>query len=200
MNRIIFAVQNAWKKRHLLKEFLTNPKLQLTSLNDLTVEMIEAAHVAVVVLDFDGVLAPHDANTPTPEAQKWLQKLCISIGEPRIAILTNKAKLERLRYFREHFPGIQVVQGVAKKPYPDGLWEIANFRGIESSRLLLIDDRLLTGMLAATLAPCQARYFSKPLRSFKKHFFKEIFFSLLRSTERFWIQALGTCCVSTKSR
>ncbi len=191
MSRIIFAMRNGWRQRHRLKEFLTNPSLQLASLNDLTVEMIEAAHVAVVVLDFDGVLAPHDSNRPTPEAHKWLEKLCLSVGEPRVAILTNKAKPERLRYFREHFPGIQVVQGVAKKPYPDGIWEIANYRGIESSRLLLIDDRLLTGMLAATLAPCQARYFSKPLKSFRRHFFKEMFFSLLRFLECCWIRALG---------
>lgn len=184
MKRMLYALKEGWKNRQYLNEFLTKPELQLSHLTDLSVDEIEAANIAVVVLDFDGVLGPHDADEPTKEAQEWLQKLCNGIGEQRVAILTNKAKQKRMAYFQQKFPSIQFVVGVAKKPYPNGLWEIANYRGIESSRLLLIDDRLLTGMLASCLAPCQARYFKKPLKKYTKHPIKESFFSLLRVFEK----------------
>lgn len=191
MKRIFYALQKGWENRVQLKAHLTQPALQLNTLNELTPAMIEAGHVAVVVLDFDGVLAPHDSDKPTPESEAWLKRLSVSIGEQRIAILTNKAKPQRITYFQQYFPGIQVVVGVAKKPYPDGLWEIANYRGIDSSRLLLIDDRLLTGMLAACLAPCQARYFRRPLRDYAKNPIREIFFSSLRTLERFIIRLVA---------
>lgn len=184
INRALYAIRNGWRHRNQLKAFLRNSNLQLSNLEHLSVEALEAANVAVVVLDFDGVLGHHDANQPTESAIKWLQALSNQIGEQRIAILTNKAKPERLAFFKKHFPSIQFVVGVLKKPYPNGLWEIANYRGIESSRLLLIDDRLLTGMLAACLAPCQARYFTRPVKKFRAHFIKESFFVCLRFIER----------------
>ena len=191
IKRILYAIRQGWAYRKSLKRFLSQPQLQLERLEHLTQDVIEAANIAVVALDFDGVLAPHDADEPSMEAQQWLQRLSIWIGEQRIAILTNKAKPERLRYFQQHFPGIQVVTGVAKKPYPDGIWEIANYREIDPSRILLIDDRLLTGMLATCLAPCQARYFIKPISNYRAHCVLELFFNLLRQGERLLIKAIG---------
>lgn len=191
MKRILYALAKGAKHRRQLGKFLFDKSLQIAQLESLTVEQLEKANVAVLVLDFDGVLAPHDTDVPTPSAQAWLGAMSRGLGEQRIAILTNKAKPARIQFFKTNFPGIQVITGVAKKPYPDGLWEIANYRGIESSRLMLIDDRLLTGMLAASIAPCQARYFIKPTQSYRKHFFKESFFSLLRGTERLIFRLFG---------
>lgn len=184
MCRYWYALQNGWKHKSELKNFVIQPKLKLNTLPELTVGFLESAEVAVLVLDFDGVLAPHDADQPTPEAESWLQKMSLTLGEQRIAILSNKPKPKRLAYFKKHFPNIQFIYGVAKKPYPDGLWDIANSRGIAFNRLLLVDDRLLTGMLASCLAPCQALYFVNPVKSYRAHFFKELFFSMLRSLER----------------
>lgn len=187
MLRMWFAFKHGWQQRRLLKAFVADPKKRFGALSEITPEFLDAANVAVLVLDFDGVLAPHDASYPLPEAQKWLKALSLVIGEQRIALLTNKPKPERLRYFAEHFPSIYIAHHVRKKPYPDGLLQIANYKGIEPHRIALLDDRLLTGMLATCLAYCQGYYFYRPYRNMWRNPVRESFFSLLRVFERAYL-------------
>lgn len=184
MKRLLYALKKGWKYRHKVAQYLGNSALTLSQLSTIQAADLEALNVAVLVLDFDGVLAPHDAAEPTDDAIRWLKQISMDIGEQRIAILSNKPKAVRQAFFQQHFPGIQWVAGTASKPYPDGLIEIAESRGIVTSRLLIIDDRLLTGILASCIAPCQARYFSRPLTKFSKHPVKESFFWGLRKLER----------------
>lgn len=184
MSRWWFALVQGFKNRQRLKAFLNNPALQIHRLSDITAQRLDAASIAILVLDFDGVLAGHDAAQPLPEAHAWLKALSQQIGEQRIALLTNKPKLERLRYFAEHFPLIHVVRGARKKPYPDGLDEIIAYRNVPPHRVLLLDDRLLTGMLATCLAHCQGWYFYPPCRRFWHAPIRESFFSFLRFFER----------------
>jgi len=183
-----FAIKNAIKYRSKLKRFLVDPKSQIQHLKEITLERLDAADIAILVLDFDGVLAGHDANVLPPETEQWLRKLSLSVGEQRIAILTNKPKATRLRYLATIFPSIFVVTGVRKKPYPDGLLEIAQFKGVPPHRLVLVDDRLLTGMLATCLSYTQGWYFSHPYCNFRQHFFKECFFKFLRTFEKWWLR------------
>ena len=75
------------------------------------------------------------------------------------------------------------MSGVRKKPYPDGLLKIIQDEKIDPKLVCLIDDRLLTGILAAELAGTQAILITKPLSNFERHFFKECFFSILRALE-----------------
>lgn len=184
-----YALKNGWNQRAILKRFLTDREKQIFSLSEITLDKLDQANVAILVLDFDGVLGPHDALQPLPEAERWLTTLCQNLGEHRVAIFTNKPKTERLHYFAQRFPSIFVVQGVKKKPYPDGIWEVANFKGVPPHRVLLLDDRLLTGMLATCLAFSQGWYFCQPYRNVWRHPFKEVFFSFLRGVERtlFWL-------------
>jgi hypothetical protein len=179
-----FAIRNGWQQRKQLRQFLINPQKQIHALSEITLEKLEQANIAILVLDFDGVLAGHDALEPDPDALLWLQKLSANIGEQRIALLTNKPKPERLRFFSQHFPSIHVVQQVRKKPYPDGILEIANYRGVAPHRVVLVDDRLLTGMLATCLAYSQGWYYTPPRTNYWKHPFKEMFFGMLRGLER----------------
>jgi len=192
MSRFIYALKKSWQHRKALKRYLTQSNLSIQSLEELQASDLEKLNVAVLVLDFDGVLAPHDAGEPTESVHNWLRTMSMSLGEQRMAILSNKPKSLRKEYFQKHFPGIQWVESVAKKPYPEGLIEIASSRGIATSRLLIVDDRLLTGILASCLAPCQAKYFSKPISQYRKHPVKEAFFSFLRVIERrFFLQFGG---------
>jgi uncharacterized protein len=184
MGRWWFAIQQGFLNRRRLKAFLEVPILQIGALSEITLEKIEHANVAILVLDFDGVLASHDEPIPSKEAQAWLQKISAAMGEQRIVILTNKPKPERLAYFATHFPLINVWTNGRKKPYPDGLLDIMRYKAVAPHRVLLVDDRLLTGMLATCLSCCQGWYFTKPRRCFWRRPIRESFFSFLRFLER----------------
>lgn len=188
MNRWWFAIVEGFRHRARLRAFLKNQNLQIHDITEITTQRLDAANVAILVLDFDGVLAGHDAKEPLPKAHAWLKALSLQIGEQRIALLTNKPKPQRLRYFSEQFPLIHVVRGERKKPFPDGLKEIIRYKNVPPHRVLLVDDRLLTGMLATCLAHCQGWYFRPPCRQFWHAPIRESFFSLLRTVERFVFQ------------
>jgi predicted HAD superfamily phosphohydrolase YqeG len=185
--RWCFALKEGWRNRQELKSFLHDPSKRVGSLVEITPERLEQSNIGVLVLDFDGVLAPHGAVEPLPEACTWLRDLCNHIGEQRIALLTNKPFSSRLAYFAKEFPSIYIAQVRRKKPYPDGLLQIAEYKGIERHRLALLDDRLLTGMLATCLAYTQGFYFYKPYRNLLRRPIVETFFSFLRIVERLFV-------------
>lgn len=185
-----YTVFQGWKNRKLLKRFLISPNYQVQSIFEITAKKLEDANIAILILDFDGVLANHGAVKPLPDVEQWLRQLCSEFGELRVAILTNKPFPARIEYFRKEFPLIHVVQSVRKKPYPDGILEVANYKGVAPHRVVLVDDRLLTGMLATCLAFSQGWYFCHPYRNIMCRPIKELFFSTLRVLER-WIFRLA---------
>ena len=106
------------KYRKQLGAYLQQPNLRIAELDALTLKRLDAAHVAILALDFDGVLAPHGQTIPSPDALTWLRKLAMDLGEQRIVIYSNKPMPERIRYFKKHFPGILVLEGSRKKTVP----------------------------------------------------------------------------------
>lgn len=191
MRRFIFALKKSFIYRKELKKFMDDSLLQLESLEAISAKDLDAAHVAVLVLDFDGVLASHGEVQPCEKALKWLKKLSLEIGEQRIVILTNKPFAARISYMQQTFPSILLVSGIRKKPYPDGLYSIALQKGVPIYRLLLIDDRLLTGILATQIANCQARYFVNPEQSFKRKPIPELCFASLRIIDKFLLKSFN---------
>jgi len=185
LRRWFYAIYHGFKNRHALATFLACPSKRVATLTELTAKRLDADNIAILVLDFDGVLAPHGAKVPIEAAQKWLQSLVNNLGEQRLAILTNKPIPARLAYFANQFPSLYIAHGVRKKPYPDGLLQVAEYKGVPIHRLALLDDRLLTGMLATCLAYCQGYYFTHPYRKVSKRPVVELFFSALRGMERF---------------
>ena len=188
--RVGYALAKMWRYSAELGKFTTQSHLIASNLEQITVERLEKAHVAVLVLDFDGVLAPHGAKQPLPEAHDWLRQMAMNLGEQRIVILSNKPMPIRQVYFGEHFPGIEFVQSVRKKPYPDGLASISLQKGVPSYRLLLVDDRLLTGILATIIAKTQAIWFMRPYRDFRARPVSESFFATLRAAEKILVKCL----------
>lgn len=191
MLRWWYAILMGWQQRKALKRFLMDPEYQLGSLTELTPQRLDLANIAILILDFDGVLAWHDADEPLPEVENWLKLLCQTIGEHRVALFTNKPKSKRLAYFQKVFPSIYIVHGARKKPYPDGITQVANYKGVPVHRVALVDDRLLTGMLSVCLAYSQGYYFVKPYHNYLRHPVKECFFSCLRKVERWAVRWIG---------
>ncbi len=156
----------------------------------LTAEQLDTLHVKVLVLDFDGVLSPYAAIEPLPHIQKWLHQLLKSWGG-QLFILSNKPFAEREAFIKKEFPSIHFISGVAKKPFPEGLKKIIKLSKACPQEILMIDDRLLTGILAACIAGTKGLLITHPLRQIKsKKALHELFFSTLRCIDKLWVSCL----------
>jgi len=144
--------------------------------------------IAALALDFDGVLAAHGAAVPLPEAVAWMKRCEAVFGGNHVFILSNKPTDKRRQWFAENFPAMRFISGVRKKPYPDGLKKTAELAGVPLSSILMVDDRLLTGCLAAIVAGARPCYIRRPYVSFKQRPLAELFFMLLRAAERVFVR------------
>lgn len=161
---------------------------------------LAADGISALALDFDGVLAPHGFPAPLPEAREWLARCGAVFGADRIFILSNKPTEERKAWFGDHFPGIRFISGVRKKPYPDGLEKTEELAHVPLSAILMVDDRLLTGCLAALNAGARPLYIRRPYRSFRHRPLAELFFTLLRAGERLLLRWLAPAMPSGQHR
>jgi hypothetical protein len=188
INRIGFTLRMLRRYRHaLLQVYRQTPKSNAAyhrSPQDLKQQGIE-----VVVLDFDGVLAADHALLPTSEMQQWLHDCLALFGHEQIFLLSNKPLPERIAYFEQL--GIRCIINVKKKPYPDGLQQVMNLTQCAAHQLILIDDRLLTGILATCIAGTQANYITQPYVNMRHRPLSELLFMLLRLIERGVVQLFG---------
>jgi len=152
---------------------------------------LKAEGIASLALDFDGVLAPHGFPAPLPEAQEWLARSVSVFGAGKIFILSNKPTEARISWFAEHFPEIGFISGVRKKPFPDGLKKTGELAKVPLPSVLMVDDRLLTGCLAAINAGARPCYIRRPYISYRQRPFTELFFMLLRAGERLFVSMLN---------
>lgn len=148
---------------------------------------LKAAGVEVLALDFDGVLSPHGFAAPLPQADEWLARCVAVFGEDRLFILSNKPTQARKEWFERYFPAIRFISGVRKKPFPDGLKKIGELARVPLPSILMVDDRLLTGCLAAIDAGARPCYIRKPFVSLTHNTVAEAFFMLLRGAERLFV-------------
>lgn len=182
---MVFALKMGWRYRHELKTCLKDPTQQIKSLEDLKGSELKANGIKAVVLDFDGVLAAYGETRPKKKLEAWLEGCMSLFGADHVFILTNKPEKLRRDYCLSRFPGIVFVQS-RKKPYPDGLNAILEKEKISPKELVMVDDRLLTGILAAVLVGAKPILVTKPFKDFTKRPLPELGFSLLRTLER-WI-------------
>lgn len=152
---------------------------------------VHGSGVSALALDFDGVLAHHGAEVPLPEAILWMKQCEAVFGGERIFILSNKPTDERRRWFNEHFPAMRFISGVRKKPYPDGLKKAGELAGAPLASIMMVDDRLLTGCLAALVAGARPCYIRRPYVSRTHLPLAELFFGLLRIIERLFIRVIS---------
>ena len=97
-----------------------------------------------------------------------------------------------MKWFAEHFPALRFLSGVRKKPFPDGINKAGELAGVPLSSILMVDDRLLTGCLAAINAGAVPCYIRRPYISFKHRPGAELFFMLLRLAERCFVKVLAS--------
>jgi len=184
LSRICYALKTAWHYKARLKSYALNPKLQLAKVTDLSSAALRAQNVQALILDFDGVLASHAEPIPRPEVIEWLKALLQEFAGHTVYIWTNKPTQVRQAYFSQNFPEIVFVMAKRKKPYPDALQQILQHSGLMPAQLLLVDDRLTTGILAAISCNIQAYLLTKPYINFWARPCTELWFIYLRWLER----------------
>lgn len=174
MQRIVFSLIEGWRHRHLLRHsILRIPTCLMFNWDNHT-------QYKVVILDFDGVLAGHGATHLTNQVAAWLER-----GQQRVKIyiLSNQPSQTRIDYFKAHFPEIVFFVGPTKKPYPESIELIMQQEKVQPADVALLDDRLLTGILAAVLTGVTGILITKPTVDWHGHFYKEVLFTLLRKLE-----------------
>jgi len=182
--RFFYAIRESWRFKSQLKHFMQTPELQLLNIQDLSKNVLDARGVSVLVLDFDGVLAAHGEATPAPEIMAWLRQFCTIFAPEKIYILSNKPTLGRQEFFMQNFPAIKFIFAKRKKPYPDGLLYIAAIANVPPQQLLLVDDRLCTGILATLISGAQGLWITKPYVNIMVRPIAESWFILLRWSEQ----------------
>jgi predicted HAD superfamily phosphohydrolase YqeG len=188
--RIIYALRACWRYRSELMQFISDPSLQINKVLDLTPHDLFGHDVRGLILDFDGVLAPHAALQPNQKVISWLEAFAREFAPYKIYVLSNKPTRERLEYFTKHFPNISMVIAKRKKPYPDGLLQIIKISALDAKQLMLVDDRLATGIVAAVSVGVQGCWVTNPYVDLKTNPVRESFFIGLRFLEKVMIKLM----------
>ncbi len=190
MKKMLYALVMAWKYRKNLADYRCLSALQKREVITLNPFSLKQEGVKLMILDFDGVLAAFGETIISPPIENWVIRCRDIFGFGNIFILTNRPTQERQQYLSERLPGVEFFWASRKKPYPDGILSIMHLKAVAPAEVLVIDDRLLTGILAAVLANVRGCYITEPLVSFRKRPIRELFFVLLRTIERFVFRRL----------
>jgi len=173
-----------WEHRKILRVYKKDPVFQINGVLQLDSIRLKEQGIKAVALDVDGVLTAYGEESVSLEIGNWLSQLVQVFGGNNVFILSNKPTANRIEYFSYNFRKIKSILPNNKKPYPDGIMEILQLKKINSKELLVIDDRLLTGILAAAIANASVLYVTKPLVCLTKRPIRELYFMLLRVLER----------------
>lgn len=181
-------MKQIYKYISVLKRPDRKPELIADSLLLLDPERLKKQNTIALILDFDGVLAYEGDLHPLPEIIEWLDKAIEIFGSKKIFILSNNPLPQRKLFFEKYFNNNIIFITAKPKPSTEGI-EMA-YKILDSdlkfnkSQILLIDDRLLTGILAAKIFGVSCCLIRKPYVNLKHKVLKEIFFILLRLIER----------------
>lgn len=186
MIRIFYALKEGLRCRWKIRAVARSPESTLRNITELTPDRLKHMGITHLVLDFDGVLAAHGESAPRLEVNQWLKTFDEQWPKGQIFLLTNKPFAERLAYLQRKYPNIDIISGFPKKPYPQGLLHIISTKKVAAEQVALVDDRLLTGVLACCLAGTQAIYVTRPYTCIWRRPIQEVFFGLLRFSERLY--------------
>lgn len=178
-----FTLKHLWKCRSGFSEVIVDRQTPFSSLHQGRWSLLYKQGIRAVVLDFDGVLAPYGQIQPD---SKWHQTIhdLNRIFSGEVYVLSNKPFSQRLTYLKHHFPSLKLIVGVRKKPYPDGLLAIQKQSQVPFESILMVDDRLLTGVLAALIVGARPDYVSPARVDYRQRLIPELWFQGLRWVER----------------
>ena len=184
LKRMFYAIKTAKEHKMAINKILKDSSSFAKDLCDINCADLKKNNIKALALDFDGVLASHGQIKLDEKTIIWL-KVALKAFPTSIYILSNNPKGRRFKWLSKNFPKIHLITGVKKKPYPDGLNVIIKHAKVKSSEVVLVDDRLLTGVLASLNAKTKIIYITEPRgKILSKFFAQECFFATLRFLEK----------------
>jgi putative phosphatase len=187
--RAIYCLTNA--RSHIGELYRAMFSESIAEVSDINDALLSRKQFSVLALDFDGVLAPHGYPEPSDIVKQWLNDIVSNGGFKRIYIYSNKPSDLRRIYFETHHPEVIFISNVRKKPYPDGLLKIIEMEEVPPKSIAMVDDRLLTGILASIIAGTSSLFITHPLIDYSHNTTSEIFFSALRFVEKKVVNSIG---------
>lgn len=188
--RFFYSLQKSWCFRKQLKRYLQDQSLQIAHMQDISRTDLDDRGIKALVLDYDGVLAAHGEASPRPEVMQYLSLYFKNSATLPIYILSNKPTSVRQEFFKKNFPEIIFIKAKRKKPYPDGLQQILMASNLQPRQILLVDDRLCTGVLATAIVGTQAFLVTDPYINLKSRPITETWFIFLRWIEKKLINSI----------
>ena len=186
LQRIIYTCYQLLKHRKAIASYNKERSLQVASITELLPRELKQSGIKCLAIDFDGVLASDSKSKPAIKKEQWLRTCYREFTPQMMFILSNKPTQKRKYYFNKFFPNLTVIDPKRKKPFPDGIHEILQQTKLAANEVLVIDDRLATGILAAIIAGTKACFITQPDMDFRAHPIRESFFLALRKLER-WL-------------
>lgn len=185
IDRFFYALKMGWFHRNKLKQYSRDPRLQIETVLQLDPSQLKSEGIEALAIDFDGVLSVYGEDCPSPHISTWLNSCLAIFGREKVFILSNNPTKLRQKCCNDL--GITLIRNVKKKPFPEGLLKIIKETQVKPASLLLIDDRLLTGILAAEIVGISAKWVTKPYIGLTQRPLPELLFILLRRLERWWL-------------
>ncbi|MBF0170445.1 MAG: hypothetical protein HQK87_05045 [Nitrospinae bacterium] len=121
-----------------------------TMVEELTPQSLVEAGAEGVILDHDGILSAMGAEGPDDTGRALLEALVARFGHGKIYILSNSvsARSARFDFYRGQWPGVGYIMA-ARKPSAAGLRQVESLSGLPASKIAVVDDGVLTGILMA---------------------------------------------------
>lgn len=171
------------------QDYLDN-SIAITTLDEMTSEMIGSLGLKGLVVDFDGVLGGARSPHAAPIYIAWLQQR-LQEGI-KVAIHSNNPEQvgkERRERFLHDLAGVLWMPTYPKKPSPSTLDYLKNRWRLRSQEIAMIDDRMLTGGLAAFRSNVSFFFVKEPVTDYQLAPVLETGFAALRLWERFKYRA-----------
>lgn len=182
----LYVIKKAYLNRLELQSFLYQKEKNRKCITDIDLNSIEKSGIKSLVLDFDGVISPHDHYIPSKSITIWLKKAIKIFGSGKIFILSNNSKnADRIKYFNKNFKEIIFIKNRYMKPYPYDICNVLKKNNIKTFKsIMIIDDRLLTGILLSLIIKTEAIFITSPLVDTKNNIIKETYMSYLRKIDK----------------
>ncbi|HFL8824100.1 MAG TPA: hypothetical protein V7791_00135 [Candidatus Azoamicus sp. OHIO1] len=185
MLRFFYFIFYFIKYRRFLKKYLTSSLYSSNVLIDVSPYYLRKIGIKVLILDFDGVLSSYgETYVLINDVLFWLKFSLEIYTFENIFIFSNN--MTKSRNLLLNKIGINmVINRAKKKPYPDAIISILYYKNLLYHEIIMVDDRIFTGILAAELANIRGLFIISPYYNLKDNFLKEFFYIILRKIERF---------------
>ena len=166
---IIYAIENAYLNRRCINHIIKNKKYHINNILEIDLKKLKNTGIKYIILDFDGVISANKRIIPHEGVYNFLKDALKIFGEKNIIILSNDSNKERVTYFNRIFPKIIFKKNRYFKPYRYDLDKIMYDKNIYNYKeVIIIDDRILTGVLLSLIVGAQVKYVTNP---FVDHYF-----------------------------